>query len=281
MASEMSADQADLSTSAKGVREFEREFGPQLEALVKTLERAGKLKRVGQQVELMNLVDLRKQLDDVVRLGDDLQMAARSLQTQLASFRIAPAAEQQAEWMERFRQAFTPGYPPLEGAFPTLKMFPVEVRVDFEHELVLVNNRTVRTLHPEAVAKRVMRTLDRLNNERFNAVPFARALLRIYDLLMYEAKDKGKGTAPGRGVPLQSVYELLSARVGASGYSKSQFAFDIYRLRRTPELVVEGRRLVFASSRNRGAVVITEPNGHTDSFGALEVVEDRGDHEGE
>ncbi len=281
MANEMSPDQTELSASARGVRGFEVELGPGLEALAKILEKASKLKRVGRQAELMNLVDLRKQLDDTVHLGEDLQMAAQSLQGQLANLQIAPTAAEQAEWTERFRQAFHAGYPPIEGQFPTFTVFPIEVRVDFEHELVVVNNRTIRTLHPQAVAALVERSLDRLNNERFNAAPFARALLRIYALLIAEATVNGGDKAPGPAVPLREVYRVLSARVGASGYSMSQFAFDIYRLRRSKELTMGSRRLVFGTTRNRGGVVITDSSGRTETFGSLEVVEKDGEDERE
>ena len=267
---------ATKDTSIQGVRGFEADIGPNLQSLAKGIDRISRLKKVGRQPEIMNLVDLRKQLEEARRLSEEVKGTAAMLQEQLEDFVVAPSAVEQSEWWQRFRQAFHAGYPPVEGEFPTFQVFPVEIRVDLEHELVMVNNRTVRTLHPHAVAGVVEKELDRLNRERFNAASFAKSLLRAYDLLMAEAKTKSSGRAVGASVSLRAIHQILSIRTGVSGYGLNQFAFDIYRLRRSSSLSTDNRRLEFGTTRNRGGIVITLPGGQQENLGSLEVLEDRG-----
>ena len=258
----------------RGVRGFETDMGPTLQSLAKSIDRLSRFKKVGRQSEIMNLVDLRKQLEEACRLSDEVKDTATILQDQLEEFRVAPSTTEQTEWWQSFRQAFHAGYPPVEGEFPIFQVFPVEIRVELEHELVLVNNRTVRTLHPRAVANAVEKELDRLNRERFNAASFVKTLLRAYDLLMAEAKDKSPGRSVGAAVSLRAIYQILSIRTGTSGYSLNQFAFDIYRLRRSSSLSTNGRRLEFGTTRNRGGILITLPGGQQENLGSLEVLED-------
>ncbi len=254
-----------------GVSQFEQELGPTLKELAKTAEKLGRLKKVGDQVGLMNLMDLRKQIEEASRLSVEVGRLTQELTSHLAQYRVAAHGTDQSEWWERFRQAFHSGYPPVEGEFPTFQVFPVEVRVDFSNELVMVNNRTVRTLHPQAVAALVEKEWDRLNRERFNAPSFAKAMVRAYDLLLLELHNKAAGRDPGRAIPLRVLHQTLALKSGPTGYSLNQFAFDIYRLRRSPHLIVEGRRLDFGTSRNRG-IVITHPGGRQENLGSLELI---------
>lgn len=259
-----------------GVSGFEQHIGPELKDLAKLADKLGRLKKIGGQVDLINLMDLRKQLDDLGRLALEAQALAADLSGRVGHYLVAADRGDQTEWWERFRQAFHSGYPPVEGEFPTFQVFPVEVRVDFPNELVMINNRTVRTLHPGAVAALVEKEWDRLNRERFNAASFAKALVRAYDLLLLELKDQARGRDPGRAIPLRTLHQTLALKAGASGYSLNQFAFDVYRLRRSPNLVVESRRLDFGTSRNRG-IVITHPGGRQENLGSLELIpEDNG-----
>lgn len=269
----MEQDVSVKEATIRGVGGFEATLAPKLQALAKGIEKIGKLKKIGSQASLMNLGELRKQLDDVRRMSKDLDQMADTIEQGLDSYAIAPSTTEQLEWWERFRRSFHAGYPPLDGEYPVFQVFPVEIRVDLEHELVLVNNRTVRTIHPEAVASMVEKEIDRLNRERFNASGFAKALLRAYDLLMAEAKQKAEGHSISPGVPLKTLHQVLSMRSGASSYTLNQFAFDIYRLRRSESIVTDGRKLQFGSSRNRGGIVITMPGGHQEYFGSLEVGE--------
>lgn len=254
-----------------GVAGFEEQVGPGLKDLAKLVDKLGRLKKVGGQVDLLNLMDLRKQLDEASRLAFEAQALAEEIGGKLSRYRVVSDSRDQTEWWERFRSAFHSGYPPVEGEFPTFQVFPVEVRVDFANELVLINNRTVRALHPEAVASLVEKEWDRLNRERFNSASFAKALVRAYDLLVFELKDKARGKNPGRSVSLFTLHQTLALKTGASGYSLNQFAFDIYRLRRSPNMVVDGRRLDFGKARDRG-IVITYPGGQQEKLGSLELM---------
>lgn len=262
----------DLRTG--GISGFETIVVPALARVTKTIERIAKLKRIGKQVEQANLTELRKQIDDLERLQEELATGREALLAAVANFRIAPDAEAQAEWAARFKTAIRGDYPPVEGEFPEFRLFPVEVKVEFANELVRINGRIIRTLHPQAVAAAVMKELDRLYGERFNPAPFARAVLRAYDLLRAKAVVEAKGQAAGRSVALRDVHEILAGRHGRSAYSLSQFAFDIYRLRRNPaDLVVNGRKILFGKGRRGGGIPITDPHGRSDVFGSLEVVE--------
>ncbi len=263
-----------MAESLHGVGAFEEQLAPALQGLAKTLEKLARLKKLSQQASLLNLVDLRKQLEEAQRLSQDVQEQVRKLEIRVEGFRLAVSERDQLEWQARFRQAFHAGYPPVEGEFPLFQIFPVEVRVDFEHELVLINNRTVRTIHPSAVASLVEKEWDRLNRERFNAGVFAKAVLRAYDLLLAELRQKSPGNNnTGRVVPLRTVHQLLALKSGLGGYGLNQFAFDIYRLRRSESMTVDGRRLEFGTTRNRGGIVITHPGGQQETLGSLEVIE--------
>ncbi len=260
-----------MTTEIRGINGFETEIGPSLKELAKAAEKLGRLKKLGLQADLMNLMDLRKQLDDAKRLSADIKAMADNVSSQMEAFAVAGGVDEQTEWWVRFRQAFHNGYPPVEGEYPTFQVFPVEVRVDLANELVLINNRTVRVLHPVAVAGLVEKEWDRLNRERFNAGTFAKALVRAYDLLLFEMKIKAGGKEPGKSIPLRVLHQTLALKAGVSGYSMNQFAFDIYRLRRSPYLVMDGRRLEFGTSRNRG-LIITHPGGRQENLGSLELV---------
>ncbi|PSR22533.1 MAG: hypothetical protein C7B45_06285 [Sulfobacillus acidophilus] len=256
-----------------GVKEFEQHFSPELQTLAKSIDRLGRLRRLGAQVNLMNLVELRKQLDETSRLSQEIDALSQRLYERLKQFVLAVSERDQVEWLSRFKEAFHAGYPPVEGEFPTFQIFPVVVRVDFEHEAVAVNNRTVRTMHPAAVATAVEKEWDRLNRERFNAASFAKALLRAYDLVIAEQQLSSGGKSRGAAVLLRSLYQVLTLKGGVSSYSLNQFGFDLYRLRRSEYTIIDGRRLVFGTTRNRGGIVITLPGGQSETLASLEVVD--------
>ncbi len=261
-----------------GVQEFEENLGPGLQSLAKSIDRLGRLRRIGTQVGLMNLPELRRQLNETSRLSQEIDDLSRDLHERLERFVLAALERDQLVWESRFKEAFHASYPPVEGEFPLFQIFPVVVRVDFEHEAVAINNRTVRTMHPAAVAAAVEKEWDRLHRERFNAASFAKALLRAYDLVIAEEQLKSHGKSRGASVTLRSLHQVLTLRSGVSGYGLNQFAFDLYRLRRSEYTVIEGRRLVFGTTRNRGGIVITLPGGQSETLASLEVVEVREGH---
>lgn len=268
----MESETLSYDRMAHGIGQFEEQFAPELQGLAKSITRVSRFKKIERQSTLMNLVDLRKQLDEVRRLAQEMDDLGAQLQERLGGYRLAVSEDDQLEWQARFKAAFGGGYPPVEGDFPTFKIFPIEVRVDFEHELVMVNNRTIRTIHPEAIAAAVQKEWDRLNGERFNADSFVRALLRAYDLVIAEQQVTSQGRNQSGAVPILKLHEVLTLKTGMSGYPKNQFAYDIYRLRRSESLTRGHRKLDFGKTRDRGAIVITLPSGAREIIGSLEVV---------
>ena len=238
--------------TAHGVEEFEERLGVPLESLAKTIDKLGRLKKLGKQKGLINVLDLHKHLDEVRRLAREMKGTAEEIAKQLDEYRICVAEADQAEWTLRFREAFHAGYPPVEGEFPVFQVFPVEVKVEFDNDLIRINNRIHRDLHPGAVAAQVEKEWDRLNAERFNAGSFAKALLRAYDLLVAEQQMSVRNGNSGRTALLRDIHAILTLRRGVSGYTLNQFAFDVYRLRKSDQTTQDGRKLVFGEARNRG-----------------------------
>ncbi len=260
-----------------GLTDFETTIGSKLQALAKTLARLGRLKALEKQASQLNLVDMRKLLQDVRQSSQDSGVLAMELEELLSDFQLIAQESDQEEWMRVFvAECHTLGHS-VDGEYPTLRVFPVEVKVDVAHDLVQVNNRIVRVLHPKAVAALVSKEVAKRYKERFNVNQFLRALVRVYDALIAE-KISSTLDHPQkniiRSIPLKQIYSLLSIRTGASGYSQNQFAFDLYRVRTESDLMFEGRRLVFESTRNAsGAIVIPLPGGQKEHIGSLEVVD--------
>jgi len=259
-----------------GLADFETTMAPKLQTLAKTLARLGRLKVLEQQASQLNLVDMRKLLQDVRQSSQDSGNQATELEELLRDYQLVAQETDQEEWMRVFvAECHALGHA-VDGEYPTLRVFPVEVKVDVTHDLVQVNNRIVRVLHPKAVAALVSKEVAKRYKERFNVNQFLRALVRIYDVLMAEristTLEQGQKNI-ARSVPLKQIYSLLSVRTGATGYSQNQFAFDLYRVRTESDLMFEGRRLVFESTRNAsGAIVIPLPGGQKENIGSLEVV---------
>ena len=268
-----------------GVSAFDGIIAPKLQVLSKTIAKLGKLKSVEKQAGQLNLMELQKTLQDIAQLSHDSRMQAAALQTMLGQFQIAGREDDEAEWNRIFvTECQNLGYQ-VDGEYPIFRVFPVDVKVDFAHDLVQINNRTVRVLHPKAVAALVNKEVVKLYKERFNINLFMRALVRTYDALLAERQmsgiDKGNKNV-ARSVALRQIHSLMSVRTGITGYSLSQFAFDIYRLRTESNLVFDGRRLVFESTRNAGgAIVIPLPGGQKENIGSLEIVEAEGTDDGE
>ena len=264
-----------VTTKAHGVEAFEVGLGAPLEALAKTIEKLGRLKKLGEQKSLINLLDLRKQLEDARRLAREVNGMVDEIDQRFDGYRLCVSEADQIEWTLRFRQAFHSGFPPVEGEFPVFQVFPVEVKVEFDNELVRINNRIQRNLHPGAVAAQVEKEWERLNRERFNEGSFAKKLLRAYDLVIAKQQIDSQGSNSGRTAMLKDVHGVLALRQGMSGYSLNQFAFDLYRLRKSDQMVQDGRHLLLGTARNRGGLVITHPDGRQEMLSSMEVNEDK------
>jgi len=256
-----------------GLHQFDEQVAPALGELAKILGRLGSLKALGRQAELLHPGDIEKQLQEAVALCDQARERALAARDLFGRFRLAPDEEGQAQWERAFLKQCRELKLAVEGEFPTYRIFPIEIKADLGHAQVLVNKRVVRTLHPKAVAAKAAREIDRLNKERFNPNQFMRALLRAYRLLGAEMQVDGRKKEAAKKQPLKRIHDILALRTGPGGYSLSQFAFDIYRLRRDSDLVIEGQRLVFDSTREtKDGVEATLPGLRTGALGALEVV---------
>lgn len=158
---------------------------------------------------------------------------------------------------------------PLEGNFPTYTVFPIEIQFHLDEQYVLVQGRTISILRPSALATYIRKLRDELYRAKFNAGRFRRALIQAHAIL--------SGNNPSQPVPLKEIHRLLSLRegTGVSGYPLSQFAFDIYRVRR--DGLTEGsKRLVFIEGRGQGQVISVPAGGNrVDNLTALQIQEVR------
>jgi len=263
------------ASNLSGVDAFEQEIVPELAELVKSVERVGRAKAVAKQAEKLNRVELQKQLEDVVRASTEAGEKARSLLSMITPYKVVATAPDQERWTRVFVEACHGMGRQVEGQFPTFRVFPVEIKADLANDAVYLNNRMTRSLHPKAVASLVDIEITRLSKERFNAVQFARALVRASEVLLAERRVQAKSDNASSAVLLKQVHALLAVRTGSSagGYSLNQFAFDLYRVRTQSGLVVDGNRLVFHTTRlGKDAIVIPLPGGQKEILGSLEVV---------
>ena len=266
-----------------GLSRFEGEVAPRLKDLAKLLERLGRLKAVGRQAELLHAGDIDKQLQDALSLCEQAREQALATRELFGLFRLAPDEAGQVEWEQVFLKECRELKLAVEGEFPAYRVFPIEIKVALGQGLVMVNKRTVRTLHPKAVALRTAREIERLNRERFNPSQFMFALVRAYDLLAAEMVAKGSRKEAAKQQSLRRIYEVLAARTGAAGYSTSQFAFDIFRLRKGSDLVYGQRKLVFGPTRRPGekGIEIPLPGGMRDTLASLEIAPVGSDYDGQ
>lgn len=267
------------SVQISGVSAFEQVIGPELLYLVKIVERVGRGKALAKQMDKLNRVEMLKQLDDVIRSAEEAAERAIALKDKLEGYTTAATQQDIEEWTRAFIEGCHASNRQVDGEFPNFRIFPVEVKADLANDAVFINNRLVRSLHPNAIAKLVDAEIARLNKERFNVNQFMRAIVRAYDVLLAERRAE-EGTSKVAGaVLLKQIHSLLALRTGggANGYSLNQFAFDLYRLRTQADLFLEGRRLAFGTTRNgKDAIVIPLPGGQKEILGSLEVVSQEG-----
>jgi len=201
---------------------------------------------------------LRSRLASV---GEALAAAQEALEAAALALAAAPPGH-----------AVGPGYGPaleaelrranlaFEGAYPEYEVFPLLVRVNPEGEWVRIGRKTVQTLDPRTVVRAVEREHRRLHRSAFNANRFLGAVATCYDAL-------SRGQA-GAAVALIDIYGLLSARTGPAGYTRQEFAFDIFRVRRQSDLVVDGRRLAFVHGKKGTKIAVPRAQGGVEEFTA-------------
>lgn len=252
--------------------QFTENIEPQIEELAKLAERMGGSKKLAKQAGLLNLTELRKQVEELLGENAHALSLGAEIAKSLEAFQLGRYETDSVAWSAVFIRECQKGGHAVDGEFPSFRVFPLEVKVDFAHDLVLINNRTVRALDPKAAALQVLGQIDKLYRERFNANQFLKALVRAYHIVLHEWQAEHPNQALIRALPLKQIYEVMTIRTGPGGYSLSQFAFDLYRVR-LQTLHYGGYHLVLGEGRRAAdAVTIPVPGGTKTAFGSLELV---------
>ena len=248
---------------ALGADAFDDAAKPLAASIAALTKRVGRLGRMPRLVEELDLFSARKLTDDMVDVLDQLSEAVDRFGDAVRQTRLAGADGDEARWAQQFEQALLAADVPCSGRYPQYDVFPFYVKVDLAAGTTSINNRTGHVMRPTALAKRVRAEWEKVHKSAFNNQQFLKALFQLYDLL---PKDLT------RRVPLRRAHEIMTVRTGAAAYPLRQFAFDLYRVRRT-DMTADGRRLVLNPSHARaGAVAVPDGQGGIDSLGTFEVV---------
>ncbi len=206
---------------------------------------------------------LHEVLSTALLAADD---AARALERTPPGGSIFPGYASALE--DEFRRAGLD----FEGQFPEYEMFPLTVRINPESETVRIGRKTVQALDPRTLARMIQAEVRRLHRSSFNADRFLRALALCYDALSH-------GTL-GATVPLIEVYKLLSVRTGSVGYTRQEFAFDIYRVRRQSDMLLDDkdsgendgkRKLEFIHGKKGSKIAVPRSQGGVEEFTAIVI----------
>jgi hypothetical protein len=207
----------------------------------------------------MDVLALRVRVPSLLDGLDATRLAVADAHAALSA--TPPGAALSEDYPQALESEFRRAGLEFEGAFPEYEIFPLTVRVNVDGESVRIGRRTVQTLDPRAVARAVQKDHRRLHGSSFNAPRFLDALALCYDAL--------SGGQLGSPVPLIDVYRLLSARTGATGYTRQEFAFDIYRVRRQSDLIVKGRTVEFSHGKSGTQFPVPRTQGGAEIFRAL------------
>lgn len=238
-----------------------------LEVWARSLKRVRTL--IGQAQTAQAGLDLRALRQRVSDLGEALATTTADTQSaavRLAEFRFPSEGASLARWVEEFLGELRSARLPVEGEFPRYQIFPLEVRIDPEGEQAFIGRRSVSTLRPKVLAGRVIREHQRMLGTSFNADKYLALLLKCADFVTGPVK----GTL-AEEVPLAKIYELLTLRSGSGSYSRSEFAFDIYRLRRSSSLMDGKRRVTFDHGKRGATFSIPRPGGGTEQMTVMRV----------
>ncbi len=239
-----------------------------LHRVQKSLAKAAK--SVFRAAAVLDLQAMRKQAATAKALLATYLQQFDAWESTVSSLRLADVSEQ--EYRDAFEAACGKADVRLEGSFPSYEVFPFDIRFSLVQEQVVINRRVHRTMDPEFLALVIRRELDRLLRSRLNTGQFMAALLRAYDLLVAESvQSRGK---PMKQVGIKRIYQVLTLLGGRSAYTEKQFAFDIYRLRETSDLLHNGRHLVFGNVRSQSNALAVPSRRGTEYLGYLEVREE-------
>lgn len=237
--------------------------------LVKRVARVGRLAKLGQE---LNTFEASRVLKDGLVVVGELAAELGVVEEVVSRVVLAPSETAELEWAFQFERSLQDLEVEFGGRYPAYEVFPFEVRIDLSSASALINNRTVRVMRPNFLAKLIKGERDRLFSARFNGQVFMRGMEQAYELL-----TKAQGGLPV-GVALRRAYEVLTLREGTAQYPLRLFAFDLYRLRYQTDMVYHGRKFILNPSRSpRGAIAVPKPGGGVDNLGSYELVEQQGE----
>lgn len=264
----------DLDSDASLVDEARGLVPPDvLESWKQLTGKLARLRRLAQQVEKAaqrwDVRQLRQRLPELSAATAETTVEVRSAEAALAEWSPAQSAQSVAAYAEDLARTAVQLKLSLSGEFPEYEAFPLAVRVDLAAEHVAIGRRRVSGLEPSALLREVQRSHQALHRSSFNARRFMQSLASAHELL------KKSGAAKGNAVPLSDIYDLLTLRSGSSAYTRQEFAFDIYRLRRESDLLYGRYQISFQHAR-RGGIPVPNAQGGVELFGALELWEVEG-----
>ncbi len=230
---------------------------------------AAKLQRLSRQIakaaERWDLRFLRQRLPEAAQLAGTVAAAADRADARLRDWRAADSAAGVQAYAEAIEQAAQQMRLPLQGSFPDYEVFPLKLSLDLSAEQATVSRRRTSTLEPRALMAEVQARHQALHRSSFNQERFMKALTSAHALL------REAGRAKNMDVPLLGIYGVLTMRSGTADYTKSEFAFDIYRLRRESNMVYDHHQLSFLNARS-GNLPVPNAKGGTDALGLLRLV---------
>lgn len=231
---------------------------------------AGRLRRaagaVVQAAAAWDLQKLRGSVEALAQETADAQALSAAVRRGLEGFTLTQSDAVSAYASEFERLARQKGLP-LEGVFPEYTIFPLEVQFDLPGEQVMLGRRRLTHLEPTTLVAELARRHRAMLGQNFNARRFQQTLGKAYDFVV------GAKRREGQEASLERVYELLTLRTGTGDYPRTAFSFDIYRLRRSPDLVQEGRQLRFEGGR-RGGFDVPKSGGGWERLSVLRIWED-------
>lgn len=230
---------------------------------------AGRLQRISRQIgkaaERWDLRLLRQRLPEAAQLAQDVAAAAQRADVLLSGWTAQDAPAGLGAYAEAIERAAQQLRLPLQGAFPEYEVFPLKIALDLSSEQATVSRRRTSTLEPQALLREVQARHQALHRSSFNQNRFMKALTAAHKLL------RQAGGSKSMDVSLLAIHEVLTMRSGAGDYTKSEFAFDIYRLRRESDMVYDHQKLSFLNGRS-GNLAVPNAKGGTDALGILRLV---------
>lgn len=237
--------------------------------LLNTVVAAKKAAQVG------DLNGLRRQLDDVVKISDGVQLEVESL---AAGWPLDLASEQAlfedgSYVRELLQEAEGQGLAVLEED-EQLLCYPSLIRLDSAKRAVLIDRKPYRYVRPRVLVAHLKAQQER--QTKFKPGPFLESLFSAWE---YARKATARGKTPPSDVSIDQVYAVFTVMPGsAREYSKQEFARDLYLLEESGERTTKkGATLHFSRSTGarqaRGAATVVDRQGRRIVYSSISFVE--------